>query len=174
MPPGTANAPNLPDPQVFQAEVQRQAQQIAFNKECDAVAAKGQAEYQDFPKAMQEYVALGGLTQPFLEAVLATDEPHKVLYELSKDKDKAFSIISLPPVRQAVEIAKFAGKLSSSGNAPTPVVRGTSAPEPISPKVGSRQVTAGGEVRLDKAGEVPISDWIAARNKDLKTRGVRI
>lgn len=169
-PSGVATPPSATpspfDPRILDAEINSRAAMIQFNRDCDAVAAKGTAEFGDFPEVMKNYGMLGGLSPAFLEAVLVQDEPHKLLYELGKNPDVAQRMLGMSGPRLGAEMARYAAK---SGAKPSATTGATpkNPPEPIPARVGGSATS--GNVRLDD-DRVEMSAWISARNAELKAR----
>lgn len=157
-PQATQPAGTYTEAQLNSAAMQRAAE-LRFNEECNNIAAKGQEQFPDFADTVKNYGMLGGLTQPFMEAALAQDDPARVIYELGKDPDKAQSIMAMSPARQGAALARFAAGLPTKAAARTT----SAAPPPIAPTVGG-SARPGGPVRLDD-DTVSMADWIKARNK---------
>lgn len=177
----TPQAQATSQPILDEAEINRraqlQAQTMAFNAECDAVVAKGTEAFPDFSQVIGAYRNLGGLTVPFMQALLAVDDPHEVVYELAKDLGKAQQIMTLPPTKAAAALTKFQTQLAAK-KAPKPDAEDKTdaqaqpqvqAPAPLPARVGAGNGAAARVVRLDD-DNVPVSDWIKARNKELSDR----
>jgi hypothetical protein len=124
-----------------QAEVREEARRLAaaetFNAQADAAYEAGKAKFTDFDDAVATLRDVGAMTQPLVEAALATGEAPAVLHYLGNDPDEAARITALNPVRMGVELAKIAGKLAAAPKprtvsaAPPPIrtVGGTAKPE---------------------------------------------
>ncbi len=70
---------------------------------------------------------------PLMEAIAEMPEAHKIIHELAKDPENTERILSLSPVRQAVEMTKLQQSLQ-----PQKTVKQTSnAPAPIKPLNGT-------------------------------------
>lgn len=130
-----------------EALVQRQQ----FDKRCDDVYSSGAKDFPDFDQKLNEFRHLGGLPPQFLEAVTQLPDAHKVLHALGSDLDQAAHIMSLPPIPQAVALAKL------SATAPKPV---SSAPPPIKPIDGSPR----GEKNPD---DMTTAEWMEWREKQV-------
>jgi len=114
-------------PAMSPAELQRavaaQAEVLRFNEQCNEVAKRGKAAHSDFDDSIAALKKTspffdpraGGpvLPQSLIEAALETGQAEEVLYVLGKDTNEADRIMQLSPIRQAVEIAKFASKLEA-------------------------------------------------------------
>ena len=151
--------------QLTQAQIQAEAQKLAaeqvqtqaFNDACNSVADAGKAQYADFNTVIANYANLGGLNEQFVRAALETDAAPQVIYHLGKDLDKAAEIMALPPLKQAVALARLADKLK----APKAVSK---APAPIEP-IGSRGSSG------DKNPEnMTTEQWMKWREKEAKDR----
>lgn len=128
-----------------------------FNTRCNQVFSDGQKTFEDFEAVLSNYRDIGGLTPDFLQAAFETDEPHKILYELGRDRDEAFRVINLPPLKRAVALGKLAVKLSE------PKAKAVSkAPPPIT---GIRK---SGTVRTeDDPEKMSTDDWMKWREKQM-------
>lgn len=151
-----ASAPAEPAAQDIERLVQQRAVELrdieTFNAGCNATYAKGKSEIPDFDSAVQGYSLLGGAPRPFLEAVTELPNGPQVYYALSKDLDEAQRVLSLPPVRMAVELTRISQKLAAK-----PAV--SSAPAPIKPIGGSGASDAEPE---------DMAEWIKWRERQVK------
>jgi hypothetical protein len=149
------------------AEIERLADQKAdekiradaFNNACNIVYDTGKTLYKDFDDVLTNYKDIGGLTPAFIEAAIETGEGPKVLYELAKDRDLAFKIMRMSPVKMGVEVAKVAVRVSQPPK-PAPVSK---APAPIKPVKGSTTAEADPE-------KMSTSEWMAWREKQLQKK----
>ena len=117
----TVAAKPLSQEELQRLVVEEGARQV-FNQRCNDAVAAGRTAHQDFDK-----VVLGDLASvspfvdrttgrptiptPLIEAALETGSAAEVLYALGQNISEASRIMSLRPVAQAVELAKFAAKL---------------------------------------------------------------
>lgn len=136
-----------------------------FNNACNAIAAKGKAEFKDFDASLKNFDILGGLQPSTVQLAMEADNPHEVLYALSKDLEKAAEILSLPPLKQVKEILKFEAGLAKKGK---PTAQVSSAPAPIEPKLGGGS-RASTEVNLYD-DNTDTKAWIEARNKQVQAQ----
>ena len=158
--------PNQPR-QLTEADFQRAVEAAAaqklsqsqFDAECNAAYQKGAKEYADFDTALSNFRMLGGLPPHMAEAAIATGEGHKVLYALGKDPDRAAEIMSLPPVRMAVELAKLANAPAKAA-APKPV---SNAPPPVRPVDGAARAS-------DNPDSMTMDQWVQWRQRQLEAR----
>ena len=150
----------------FKAAVTAEARRVLYDTECNKVWAKGNAEFPDFAVAVQTLNhALGGLSSDFVEAAIETGDAPRVLYELSKDINKAAGIMLLgTPAKIAVAVTKYAESLAKPQAAPKRSVSGV--PEPIPGAVGG---TVAAQPSLENEG-LSMKEWIAQREKDLKAK----
>lgn len=147
------------------------ATEQVFNSRLGQMGDQGRKELgvQEFNGALQTFqTSFGNLPNEFLEACLESGAGHRVIFELSKDLDRAASIMTLPSVaKMAVEVAKLAADLdTSSKKKVTPPTGGrtiSAAPPPIEPRIGGGN--SGGDP-LTKPQST--RDWIAARESQLK------
>lgn len=148
------------------AEADRRAAQrtadAQFNKESNDAFNAGQAEYGDFRSVLSTFTPLvgpGGFPRETVEAMLETGAAHRVIYELSQNLNEAQRILSLPPARQAVALAKIASTAKPGKTVST-------AAAPITPLGGGKQT---GVVDLGD-DSVSIDKWMAKREADLKAK----
>lgn len=115
---GTEAPAKEPAGGLTEADVDRRAAEKlatkAFNDKCDTVWATGAKEFGDaFADNVGMLRALGVMQVPFVEAVLETAAPERVLNALGADPDEAVRIASLPPIRQAIELDRMATRLAT-------------------------------------------------------------
>lgn len=151
------------------AELQAQASAKAFNEACNAVAQKGKLAYPDFDPRVNELKKLvtdwndPGQVSPynqFLAAAIETGEGEKILHALGGDLDEAARIMSLSPIKMAVELTKMAGGQGA--------VQLSGAPKPITP-VASRnaQHTAIDPRDVSRADNLSTAEWMKRRNEQV-------
>ena len=130
-------------------EASKQASMIAaaeiFSRQCNEAAEAGKKTYSDFDQKVNSLKGLVDFNDnqqataynTFLSAALETGEAPRLIYELGTNPDEASRIMSLGPVKMAVELAKMAAKEPTEvSNAPRPIVpvtRANSNRNPISP-----------------------------------------
>lgn len=145
-------------------DIQRMAADIAaqndFNRQVAEEVARGRTAHQDFDQVASTLQQFGELPRTFVEAALATGKGADVMYALGKDPLEASRILTLPPMGQAVALATLAHSIQ----APVPPKTITSAPAPVSPKVGGGKTT--NTPSLDDTN-MSTADWIALREKQL-------
>lgn len=147
-----------------QPDLQAMAAQIAaqndFNRQVGEEVAKGRTAHTDFDQVAANLQRFGELPRTFVEAAMATGKGADVMYHLGGDIAEADRILSLQPIQQAVALATLAGTLKAPASPKTI----TSAPAPVSPKVG------GGATKNTPSLEdpnMPVADWIKQREKEL-------
>lgn len=117
----------------IRAEAKRLIQQERFDEACNKVFDAGKGEFgNEWDSSLRTFQMLGGASPEFLEAVTAMDAGHKVLHHLGQNPEVAERLLSLPPLRMALELARLE---STVGKAKTPPV--SNAPAPINP-IGGR------------------------------------
>lgn len=111
-----------------QTEVDRRADEkataILFNRECDKVAEQGHEEFNDFGESLTVLQSFGNNYQALLPMVVEMPDAHKVLYHLGKNPDEAEQLLSLPPTKMAMRLAKLENELAKGktiSNAPAPI-----------------------------------------------------
>ena len=131
----TEQAPTPPDvDRLVEQRAAQLAQANQFNAKCDTIYSSGAGEFgQEWDSTLANFGMLGGLNQPFLEAVTQLPDAHKVLHALGTDMDAAARIMSLPPIPMAMELAKLS-------NRPARTKPVSNAPPPISPLDGRGSV----------------------------------
>lgn len=172
----TSRQPAAADEQetLTQEDVDRRAnekaQQIAdtqrMNDRCNEIAKQGAKEFKgDFDKAMAEVHGITplfdrqGRPQPLMQAILETDEPHKVLHYLGTNPDVAEELADMSPLRAARKLGQIEIDLAKK-----PESKPSNAPKPLSPvKSGA----AGGSPDPAKDPE----GWARWRNEQM--RGAR-
>lgn len=164
VPPAPTGDPARPQARTYtQAEVLALAQQTAantvFNQQVDQAVLAGRAAHTDYDASIAELRKLTGPEMPvtFVQAALETGELTEIVYSLGKNPSEADRILSLPPLKQAVALARYADTLRSSRKAPEP----SKAPEAITPKVTGRAMT---EMELDDP-KLPLQEFIRRRNE---------
>lgn len=150
-----------------ESEVEQRAQQLLearrFNEDCEKVFNAGKAQYNDFEATLANYRDVGGLKPAYVQALLEIDSPEKVLYELGKDRDEAYRIMNLSPIKMAVELTKVATRLNAPAK-PAPV---SSAPPPVKPpRGGTRPVETDPE-------KMSTDEWMKWRQEQAKSRNRR-
>lgn len=152
------------------------AARAQFDRDCNDAVAKGRAEYgkEAFDAATGTLLALVTPNDQtsqaayfnLLQSAIDAGEPAKLLFELGNDPDEAMRLMSLPPRRVIVELAK-------RSTAPTPA-EVSSAPRPITPI----EPRGGRHEELDpsdpeRADTLSTADWMARRNKQVAASGAR-
>ncbi len=150
-----------PAPKASEPDVESRAAQIAaqreFDRNCNDIYSKGKDAFPDFDDSLKSYANLGGLTPAFIEATMEAGDAHVILQTLAQDMDEASRIMALSPTRQAVALAKVASKLQAAPKT-------SSAPPPI-------RALNGGGTSIEKDPEkMPMKEWLAWREKQIKDR----
>ena len=158
--------------QLVQTRAQELAAQQEFNRNAEAAAEAGRAQFgkAEFDAATQRLVALVDQTDQkevvgyysFIAAALETGEAHKVIFELAKDPGEADRVMKLPPARMGVALAKLAAKV------PEEVSR---APKPILPLGGGGKGASRSEITpgdKERADALTTAEWMARREADVK------
>lgn len=114
--------------------------------------AAGVEKYDDFEDAISAPGVV--FTDAMVDALLATEAPHDVAYNLAQNPKETQRIAKLSLAGQVLEIQKFASSLTKP---PAP----TKAPEPIKPG------KAEGAVTLTSETATNYQDFLKARNREL-------
>lgn len=145
--------PPAPPDEEFQRRVEEAARAKAeaarFNDRCNDIYKQGLKEYPDFQTSINNFGQIGGLPTPFLEAVLETDTPAKVIRYLGNNLDEAERLLQLGPTKAIASLIKLNEKL----NAPPPAKPQSKAPPPIRPVSG----TVKAEPNIEK---MPLRDFM--------------
>lgn len=149
------------------ASARRSAEDITARG--DALYDEGAKEFSEpkWDKALKSFQAFDGLREDVTRALLNVPNGHRVLYHLGSNVAEIARIYKLAdkdPIAMAVEIAKLSGKIP----APKKV---SDAPEPPDHSDGGR---AGGGSKDYTNPDLPMSEFVAQRDADLKKRGVRL
>ena len=148
---------------------------VAFNERCNAAAKAGQEEFgtSEFNSRIAELTKLIDKTDPksgaaynqLLEAALETGNAPEILFNLGADLDKAEQLMSMSPVKMAVELTKMAAK---------PPKEISDAPKPITPV--SRRSNSATQIDPDdkeKADSLSTAAWMARREAQIKDKQAR-
>ena len=149
--------------------------ELRLNEKSQEIANAGQALAPDFMLKVQTINStLGTLTPGFIEALAeAGGDPAtsaQILYELAGNLGEAGTILAMSPTRQAAILTKKAMAIEAkkAGEA-APTIRGSSAPSPITPRVGVSRASAEGPKNLSDP-KVGIDDWMKERDASAKGR----
>lgn len=164
-----------------QVEIDRQIQERAailaanqeFNRRCNEVAETGRRDYPDFDTAVSKLVGLVDGNDPvgvanynsFLTAAMETGEAPKILHALGGDLNEASRILSLNPVRMAVELTRMASR---------PVQEISRAPRPINPASTAAQAQRTSTSPDDPGSDqMSTAEWMRRREEQIAARNVR-
>lgn len=183
-------AASMPTMAELDAMANQRAMQIDFNKRCNESVSLGRKTYADFNEKIAQLSAIAPSTdsqgrpvlpQTLVEAALETGKAHDVLYALANDSIEADRIMSLPPMKQAIEITRLADKLASADTDPdadednvvaqAEAARVSAAPRPIRPKIGSGVGQSNKNPSLDDP-KLSTEDWMKIREKQVKENRV--
>ena len=119
------------------AEAERRLAQAKFDEDCNRVAAAGKEAYPDFDAALNNLQLAGVMSPENVQALIATGDGHRLIYELGNDPAEAARIFSMPPRLAAIEIGKRSATKTPAKAAPV-----SKAPAPIKPLDGSVRVSS--------------------------------
>ena len=133
----------------------------SFNEACNSTYTKGKEAFADFDTAVKSHQMLGemGSRKDYLEAINSLPNGPQVYHHLAKNLDNAASVLSLSPVKMALELTKISEKLSK----PAPVSK---APAPIKP------IGGGGSHESDPS-KMSTAEWIKWRDKQVAEESKR-
>lgn len=168
-PPAAAPAPQRRDfandvefQAAVKAEADRQTAQRQFDTQAEQAYATGQKDYgEKWEPAVTQLRKLGGFDADTLSAVLATDNPSQVVFELGNNPAEFQRIMELPQNRRMVEFVKLALPKQATGK------KVSDAPPPVDTIQGR-----GGVVDelaalndYDKADKMSDAEWYRLRQK---------
>lgn len=138
----------------IRAEATRLIAQEKFDTACNRVFDAGRTEFPDWDTSLRTFQMLGGASQDFLEAVTSMDSGHKVLHHLGQNPEEAERLLSLPPLRMALELARLETTVGQAKPAPV-----SKAPAPISP-------VGGNSAPVEPAEFATTADYVAWRRRN--------
>lgn len=161
------------------AEIEAESRAASFRAATGRVLQAGLSNISDFDAARQEMVqnfgdALNARTD-FFEALTGLEpddvapeqiEAHRaqVFYALARDPEQTERLLSMPPLKMAMEVTKLSNKLAKpAAPAPKPISK---APAPVSPITGAPQTTG----RLDDES-MPMDEWAKRYLKEMVGKG---
>lgn len=165
----TSEEPTPPQPRGAEPTVEQKAEELIkireYNDACNSIYDTGVKEFPDFTAAMAGFNDVGGLQPHLIQAILDTagkDVAHKILYELGKDRDRAYDLMTQrSPFRLAKMIDEIATKHKPKP-APKPVSAAPPPPETL--RSGSAPPPA------KDPSEMTTAEWMAHRAKNKKVR----
>ena len=144
------------------AEVEADVRIERFNSTCDRIFDEGLKDNPEFKDVSKRLVDAGflfdsrGTPTSLMEAVVDLPNAHKILSYLGDDIDEVTRISSLPPLRQAYELARIEAKIES------PAKAGVSrAPDPIRPISAKPKI----DPDIYNSKKMSMDDWAALREK---------
>lgn len=118
-------------------------------------AEEARARYADFDDVVSDPTT--PITPLMADAIVASAVGHEVAYYLGRNKQEAARIANLPPLRQAMEIARLEGKVANPR-------RASSAPPP------PRTVTGGATPARDPVNAGSYEEYVKLRRAQSKAR----
>jgi hypothetical protein len=160
-PPAQTYSGPPPDQMTIDRQVEERAAILAanqeFNRRCNDVAEAGRRVYPDFDLQVSRLVGLVDNNDPhgvatynaFLNAALETGEASKIIHALGGDLNEASRILSLSPLKMAVELTRMASR---------PIHELSQAPRPLNPAA-----TAAQAARTSTSPDDPGSDHMSTQ-----------
>ena len=165
-----------PSPEAVEREIQQRAEALAatqeFNRRCNEAAEAGRAAFPDFDAKVSRLVGLVDGNDPqqvqnynqFLSAAMETGEASKLIYGLGGDLNEASRILSLSPLKMAVELTKMSGR---------PIQEISAAPRPINP-AGSAVIGTTGRALFGaddpNSDNLSTEEWMRRREEQVAER----
>jgi hypothetical protein len=144
----------------FDAEVKKRAAQEAelkaFNDKCNNVFESGKKAFADFEDNLKSFSKLGGIPIPVVEIALEFEKPEELIYNLSKNLDKAAEIFKLSPAKQALALERFQREAEKEAKQQN---KGPGTP-PVKPVVGGTR--SSGEKNPE---DMSMEEFVAWREK---------
>lgn len=157
----TTQAPQQASKEEIQREARALRDQERYQEQLQATNTAGEKEYKDqWGKALDKLATFGTVDPADMTAILNTDNPAKVLFELGSNPAEYQRLMDLPPAKRLTEIVKISMK-----EAPKPAPNISKAPPPTE-SVGARAVV---EPKLDDP-KISDADWYAIRQKQKRER----
>lgn len=149
-------------------EAQILAEQMRRDERSLAVASAGAAIAPDFMlKINMMNQALGQLPNSFIDAVLDAGETEEgaanLLYDLSKDLQKAGAILAMSPTKMAVALTKLRTQTRPQPKTPIP-----NTPTPIPQKVGVGKAAPAPQDLGDP--NMSMAEWVKKRDEEARAR----
>ena len=153
-----------PRQNISQEEIQRQARalrdQERYQEQLNSTNSAGETTYgEKWGKALDKLSTFGQMDPADMTAILNTDAPAKVLFELGSNPAEYQRLMDLPPAKRLTEIVKISMKQE-----PKPAPNISKAPPPTE-SVGNR-ANADNNMRDSMSDE----DWYAIRQKQRRER----
>ena len=79
--------------------------QTSYTVNCNRIFLEGAKQFDDFEDAVDRLKGANVTTQDVLLQVMETDQPAKILHQLSNDLDLAKQVAALPPVKRAAALS---------------------------------------------------------------------
>jgi hypothetical protein len=162
---GKETPPERQAPDKSQDEIQRAARalrdQERYQEQLQSTNSTGESTYKDqWGKALDKLATFGTVDPADMTAILNTDNPAKVLFELGSNPAEYQRLMDLPPAKRLTEIVKISMK-----ETPKAAPNISRAPPPTE-SVGNR-VSPEVDLRSEKTSD---SDWYAVRQKQKAER----
>ena len=191
----------------LQRLVAQESDRREFDQKCNASVDEGRKVHSDFNEVVlrdlrnlspvfDPVAQAPSLPRTLIEAALETGEAHEILYALGKDTKEAERIMRLPPIKQAVEVAKFhskivaarqddgtgegeenAGEEAETAAAATPLPNVSRAPAPVRSGTGRATGTVRPAFDVSDTNKSSMSEWMKRRQDEVakkKNQGARI
>ena len=137
------------------AEAARLRAEEQYGEQLVTTNTQGEKAFgKNWERALTNLAAFGEVPVGTMQGIMATDAPHKVLYELGKNPDEYQRIMDLPPLKRQSEFVK----LSLKQDAPKP--KPSAAPDPVEPLRGKAAPTSLDDKLLDDS--LSPDEWNAA------------
>lgn len=147
-------------PEAVQIAAQQLRMQEKYNEDSNRADEDGRKTYGDkWSRALDRLPKMGGVNINDMVDILATDNPHVVLYSLGSNPELYDRVMNMPPARRRNEFVKMGMVQAPPTTSKTP----SKAPPPVNQLKGNRAVSA---QRVDLADEkIPDDKWYEERNR---------
>jgi hypothetical protein len=140
-----------------------EAAERAFVERCNKIYQDGSSEFQDFPDAVAQLNSAGVMDREFLDSVLETDAPAKVLHHLGSNPEEAMRIAALPPKKQVLELDRLAAKVAKP-----PAREVSKTPAPVNPLAGAAKAAFD-----PNSPDADMREWMKWREQQLAAKSRR-
>lgn len=178
-------APPAGDPAEFRRQVQSEAarlsQQNAFTQACTDTAAAGRLAFPDFDARVGQLTQLVDQSDvtsvqqynTLVSAAIETGQGAALIHRLGGDLNEASRLLSLPPIKLAVELARMADRTMDGGH--DTVGARKPLPKPIT-TVANRGASANATIDPrdpDRADQLDTAEWMRRREAQVMGTGTK-
>lgn len=143
--------------------------QATYDEACNNAFAEGKKQFEGkWDGALAKLPKLGGVEIADMQNIMATEQPHAVLYQLSNPETYE-RVMGLPPAKRFAEFVKLSLKQFPKPSSGKESKRPGDAPPPPRAINGSGRRIAAQQVDIYK-DDVPDDAWYAERNRQRRKK----